>query len=386
MNQAVENKATVAQLVENLNIGGLEQMVLALAKRLNAGRFHCVLFCLGDGGPLAEAACASGIDVEAFHKKPGLDYSLPFKLAKALRKKRVDILQCHNYGPLVYGCFAGRLAKITGTVYTSHGMKTSRKNYQRFLYRLGAIKHIVTVSENARRILVQNSGISSKRVTTIPNGINWEDYAININTLTKKASIGIEGDPRLIGIVARLSPEKDHETLLEAFSIFGKEFSDVELVVVGGGDLLANLKDSARRLEIESRVHFLEYRADVQELMAIFECFVLCSRSEGLSMTLLEAMAAGLPVVATDVGGNREVVQHEETGLLVPAGEPQQLAEGLKRIFADNEKARQMGEKGRIRVQEHFSLGKMIGSYEQIYEDLLREYPSPANRQDPRGY
>lgn len=371
--ETTDTKATIAQLVENFNIGGLERMVLSLSKRLNAGRFRTVIFCLGDGGPLVEEARACGIDVTAFHKKRGLDYKLSFELAKTLRGEQVDILQCHNYGPLVYGSLARRLSGIRGAVYTSHGMKTSREKYQRLLFRLGGIKRVVTVSENARRLLVRASGVSPRRVTTIPNGIDGEAYAKDIDRGIKKADIGIGGSVRLMGIVARLSAEKDHETLLEAFSIFRREFSDVDLVVVGGGELLDQLKSSASRLHIESRVHFLGYRSDVPELLAIFDCFVLSSRSEGLSMTLLEAMAAGLPVVATSVGGNQEVVRHEETGLLVPAAEPQRLADALKRIFSNEESARQMGESGLRRVHEHFSLDKMVESYEQIYDELLRE-------------
>ena len=180
----------------------------------------------------------------------------------------------------------------------------------------------MTVSENARRLVMQKSGIRPERVTTIPNGIDAEEYSKDIDMRKMKDDIEVRSDARLISIVARLSPEKDHEMLLEAFSLFCKQFTDVDLVVVGDGGLFEDLKNTTRRLEVAPRVHFLGYRKDVAQLLATFDCFVLSSRSEGLSMTLLEAMAAGLPVVATDVGGNSEVVQHEETGFLVPTGEP----------------------------------------------------------------
>jgi glycosyltransferase involved in cell wall biosynthesis len=370
MTRETDRNTTVAQFVENMEIGGLEQMVLALSKRLHTGRFRCVLFCLGKGGPLAEMADAFGIDVTAYDKQEGLDYSLSFRLARLLRRERIDILHCHNYGPLVYGSAAARMARIAGAVYTSHGMITSSEKHQRLLFRLGNM-HIVTVSENARRLMLRSSGLSPQRVTVIPNGVDTKAFGKDLDVKKKKASIGLSDSSRSIGIVARLSPEKDHETLFEAFACFSREFHDVHLVVVGGGDLLGDLQNAAGRLGIESRVHFLGYRHDVVELLAIFDCFVLSSRLEGLPMTLLEAMAAGLPVVATDVGGNREVVLHEETGLLVPEGEPGLLADALQRIFADPETARRMGGRGRKRAREHFDLDKMVGRYVRIYDELL---------------
>jgi glycosyltransferase involved in cell wall biosynthesis len=253
-----------------------------------------------------------------------------------------------------------------------HGMKTSRKKYQSWLYRMGGISHIVTVSESARRMVARSSGVSPERVTNIPNGIETEAFQKEIDRKRKRAEIGVDESVRLIGIVARLSPEKDHETLFEAFSQLSGEFGEVHLVVVGGGELQEQLSAAARRLAIESRVHFLGYRSDVAELLAIFDCFVLSSRSEGLSITLLEAMAAGLPIVATDVGGNGEVIQNEETGLLVPPAQPSRLAAALKRMLTDGEAARRMGERGSARVREHFSLDKMVAGYERIYDELLR--------------
>jgi len=373
MNREANRKATVAQFVENLDIGGLESMVLALSKRLHAGRWRSVIFCLGEGGALVERAAGCGIDVTVFRKKEGLDAALPLRLSNALRREKVDVLQCHNYGPLVYGSVAARTAGIKGIVYTVHGRKTSREKKQNWLFRLGRIRHVVAVSENVRRLVLQAGGVPAQRVTTIPNGIDIEAYDRVIDRKAKRTEIGVNDSARLLGIVARLSPEKDHETLFEAFSRLRGEFDDVHLVVVGGGKLLEELERSARRLAIESRVHFLGSRSDVAELLGVFDCFVLSSRSEGLSLTLLEAMAAGLPVVATDVGGNGEVVRHGETGLLVPAADPGRMADALRRIFADEAEARRMGERGLARVREHFSLDKMVAGYERIYDEILGE-------------
>ncbi|MFH1754239.1 MAG: glycosyltransferase, partial [Candidatus Latescibacterota bacterium] len=351
---------TVVQLVENLEVGGLEKMVLALSSNLARERYRTVVFCRGDGGPLREEAAQYGIKVTAFHKKQGFDVRLPVRLAKELRGAKAHILHCHNYGPLVYGSIAARLSPIKGVVYTAHGVRTSREGHQRLFYRLGSVNQIVTVSENARQLLIKSCGIGADKVLTVPNGINTADYMMDIDVGKKKADLGIGRAVSLLGIVARLSPEKDHNTLLQAFSIVCEEFTDVDLVIVGDGELRAILEKKAGELAIDGRVHFLGCRRDIAEILPIFDCFVLSSRSEGLSMTLLEAMAAGLPVVATNVGGNPEVVEDEKTGLIVAHGEPQRLAAAVKRILSNRTRSRAMGDEGRRRVSQLFGIDKMV--------------------------
>jgi sugar transferase (PEP-CTERM/EpsH1 system associated) len=363
----------VAHVVLNLDIGGLERVVINLIRDADTSRFWRTLYCLGDGGDLIDEVHAAGCAVRTFHKREGLAYGLPVKMARRLREDRIDIVHCHDFPALVYGAPAGRMSRVHGVVYTPHGIDSSNRKQLSMFRRFGLIDRLVAVSEDARRVSVATGQFDPERTTTILNGVDVDHFERPIDGAKLRRELGIDDDALVVGMVARLAPVKDHANLLRAFLQVRDAGHNVTLLIVGDGELHADLVARAKEMGIADAVMFLGARDDVDELLQVMDLFVLSSQSEGISITLLEAMAAGLAIVATDVGGNSEVIEEGATGLLVPKEDPKALAATIAALLTDGDRRRAMGEAGRERVRGVFSVAEMTRRYEAVYEEVLNQ-------------
>lgn len=362
-----DTRAGIAQIVVNLDVGGLERVVINLIDRLDRARYRNVLFCLGDGGSLLPEVSAMGVAAYPLNKREGVDYPLFLRLARLFRRERIDIAHCHNSGPLVYGAVAARLTRSSGVVYTAHGRYSSSRLGKLMFRRGGLVDRVVCVSEDARRVAIEKGGVAPSRVVTLINGVDVDRFG---EAKTGEATDLPAGKPA-VGIVARLTPVKDHRNLFRAFAAVLETYPSARLYVVGDGEIRAELEDDVADLGIGGGVTFLGNRHDVPALLRRFDVFVLSSYSEGLSITLLEAMAAGRPIVATDVGGNPEVVEDGKTGLVVPVRDPGALARAIVWMIEHPDRAREMGERGRERVRAEFGVEAMVRGYDRIYGELL---------------
>lgn len=362
----------VAHVVQNLAIGGLERVVLNLASHAHRDRFQPSIVCLGPGGPLVDQARAAGIEVWIVDKKAGFRPSTVIALARRFRREHVRVVHCHNAAPLLYGAVAGRLAGAA-VIYTAHGMKTSGSRQPVTLDRLGLVDAFVTVSDDARRIALESAGGNATRVRTIVNGVDIRAYRrAQADARTRvRRSLGLPDDAFVFGIVARLSAAKDHDNLFRAFAALAAADPRVRLVVVGDGELRTGLEQVVRELHMNERIVMTGSREDIPALVGAFDAFVLSSYTEGLAMTLLEAMAAELPIVATSVGGNAEVVVDGETGLVVPPRDTARLADALRWMSSHTTEARAMGARGRERALARFSIEAMVAAYEDAYDQVL---------------
>jgi glycosyltransferase involved in cell wall biosynthesis len=313
----------------------------------------------------------AGYRVQAMNKKEGLDYFLPLRVATSLRRDRVGIVHCHNFGPLVYGSIGGRLARARGIVYTAHGPEASERKKQAIFQRLRLVDRVITVSEHVRQVAIHQAGLDPRRVHTVINGIDVQKYARDSERQRMRAELGVSEDDALIGIVARLTAEKDHSMLLEAFSRVILVNPKSKLIVVGSGGLKHALMEKAQQMAVATNTVFLGSRADVPELLSALDLFVLSSHTEGLGITLLEAMAAALPVVATNVGGIPEIVLDGKTGLIVAPRDAAAFADAMIRMLSNRDAAKQMGREGRERVTQKFGVGSMVRQYEAIYSTFL---------------
>ncbi|VAX34860.1 hypothetical protein MNBD_UNCLBAC01-1102 [hydrothermal vent metagenome] len=359
----------ILQVVLSLKCGGLEKLVIHLSEKLKERGHYVEIVCLGQKGELGEEAERKGIFVTSLNKNDGVDLKLLWRLKKIIKEKEIDLLHTHNMSPLIYGSLVARWVGIK-MVNTRHG-RASHKTY-RFIWNLTS--RVVAISDDARTELLQHNFIEENKVKVIYNAINLSDFEFIKNIQFKTQvwhDFGLQSDSLLIGIVARLSIEKDHKTLIKAFQRIAESSMDVKLLIIGDGQLKENLKSLVKKLNIENKVKFLGFRKDIPELINILDLFVLSSTMEGVSLTLLEAMAAGKPVIATNVGGNPEVVVDGDTGLLVPSGDPKKMAEAIIKILSDKELAAQMGNAGRKRVEKFFSLEKMVDKYEKIYQEVI---------------
>ena len=371
-NTGARARPTIAHLVQNLSIGGLERVVINLMTGVKNLGYETVLYTLGEGGELVAELAGQGYEVVALNKRPGMDYFLPVRLSRLFKRRGIDIVHAHNFSPLVYGSIGGRLAGVSGVVYTAHGAKTSSRRKQVLFQRLGLVDRMVFVSDDARRAALTNGGLSDRGVETIVNGIDLERYAAGTAAARaqKKDELGIPPGAAVLGIVARLTPAKDHANLLRAFKIIVEDGLDARLLVVGDGELREQLEAETDELGQKKEVLYVGARSDVPELLGVMDVFVLSSYTEGLAMTLLEAMAAGLPIVATSVGGNSEVVVDGETGIIVPPRDSRALAEAVRELLLKPEMAAGMGQKGRGRACAEFGIDAMVRQYEKLYESV----------------
>ncbi len=351
------SKVCVAHVTFGLDVGGLEKLLVEFARHVDRDRFALEFISLGGRGRLAGDVEACGWPVSALEEAQGLRPGLVVKLVRLLRARRFDVVHTHDNRPLVYGGLAARVAGVPRLIHSRHGRSFGTSGREIALVGLVSrlTDRIVCVSEDATQLSARQ-GIAPSKLCTIWNGIDLERFAA--------------GEPNPHGpaaIVARLSPEKDIATLLRAWSLVVREIPSARLVIAGDGPCRHDLESLARELSLTDQVEFKGEVHDVAGLLGDARLFVLSSISEGVSLTLLEAMARGLPVVATRVGGNTEVVVDGETGVLVPPSEPESLAQALLHLFGDADESRRMGLAGRRRVEEHFDVRKMVAAYERLY-------------------
>ena len=357
----------VCQLLQALTLGGIERVVVDLSLGLDRRRFDPVVCCLDRLGELAGVLAEEGVPVVLERRRPGFDWRLFYRLALRLRSLRVDVLHMHNCTALFYGV-AALLGGVRRLVYTEHDRIFPPRKVVAWVHRAfaRATSGLCAVSEDVRRRLERFDGIDPRRVTVVFNGVDGRRFHPGLASAEARRELGIGGGP-VAGLIGRLSPEKDHSLAFQALRVLAQRFPGVVLLVVGDGPLRARLPEEARSAGVADRVRFLGARNDIPRIMAVLDLLVLSSRTEGLPVAPIEAMAAGRPVVVTDVGGCREVVADGETGYVVPPRDAEALAEAMGRILEDPDLRTRFGAAGRERFQRFFSLEAMIHNYQEIY-------------------
>ncbi len=360
-----------------LNVGGLERVVLRLLGRLDRARWEPVVVALDEPGALAPELARLGVPLRVMGRAPGFDAELVVRLAAVVRREGARLVHTHNTAAHLYGSLAARLARAGGgalgprVVHTKHGRDEPSRRRRVLLNRLASAlsDRVVTVSDDAAAVAIEIERVRPAKVVTIWNGVDGGEFRPRA-AASARAALGVPEGGFHVGCVARLAPVKDHRTLLDAFARFRAGRPDAHLTLVGDGPERAALEARAARLELDGAVTFAGERPEVAPLLAAFDVFALSSLSEGISLTLLEAASAGLPIVATRVGGNEEVVLDAETGVLVPAADPAAFAAALAAVAARSDRAT-MGALGRARVERRFSVERMAQAYAKVYAEVL---------------
>jgi glycosyltransferase involved in cell wall biosynthesis len=356
----MSQRLRVVHVTGCLDMGGQEKLLVEFAKHADRDRFELRFVSLSTRGELADDLETQGWPVETLGLAPGLHPGLPLRLAKLLRRRQTDVVHTHNERPLVYAAPAARLAGVKQVIHTKHGRGQGNTRRQNLLLAFAArlTNRFVAVSDDCALQAIEQD-VPARRVQTVQNGIDTNEFAC---TGSDPAGPTV--------IVARLCQEKDHGTLLHAAALVIADAPDFRLAIAGDGPGLAEASALTERLGLTNHVVFLGLVRDVPALLKKARLFVLSSISEGIALTLLEAMASGLPVVATRVGGTPEVVQDGVTGLLVPPRNPSALAAALLRLHRDHPLAIRLGGAGRKLVEERFDVRRMVGRYEQLYLGL----------------
>lgn len=374
----------IAHIVFSFHAGGLENGVVNLINHLPGQQFRHALIALTDCSPAFLARIQrNDLQVHTLHKPPGQTARIYPALYRLLRSLRPDIVHTRNLAALeaqVPAALAGVRARIHG----EHGWDVSdpdglgRKN--RFIRRLYSpfVHRYVALSRDIESYLTGRVGIAARRVQRICNGVDVQRFS----PADGGGRAALAGSPfndaglQVFATVGRLQAIKDQSLLLRAFARVLQQLpaqrARLRLMIVGDGPLRTPLQAEAEALGLAPVVWFAGERADVDAVMRAADVFVLPSRAEGISNTVLEAMASGLPVIASRVGGNPELVVHRACGLLVPAGDEAALAQAMS-VYVENEaQRRQDGARARARVEDGFSLQGMVRAYEQLYLDSLR--------------
>ncbi len=377
-----QDRIKILYVIGTLDLGGAERQLVALAKGLDRSKFFPIVYCLTATGPLLPELTRAGIQVKCFGLRGLTIRRNPILVARrlvdfllSLKKERPDVVHGLLFHAYILGSFAARLARVPIVIASrrSLGLFKERKLHYRLIEKVAnrMTDLIIANSVAVREDVLRQEKVLPSKVRVIYNGIDPFLYEIQTD-VGLRASLGLPNGAKVIGVVGNLIHYKGHRFFLQACPEVKAKFPDVRFLLIGDGPLRGELEVMAGELGIKEEVIFLGSRNDIPALLSIIDLFVLPSLEEGFSNAILEAMAAGKPVVATRVGGIPEAVVHEETGLLVPPKDPKALADAIIRVLSDPELAMRMGKAGRDRVIREFSLDRMVRSLEQVYEELVQ--------------
>lgn len=353
--------ARVVFLLEDLEFGGTQRQALELARRLDRSRFEVELWVLRAGDDLASVARDYDLPVVWLARSGWVGPQSLLSLGARLRAHTPDLLMLLTVIPNIWGRLWGRLARVPVIVGNCRGGAAPWRQHERWLW--PCADHLLCNSALIKDFLVSRYRLPSQRITVAWNGVDTEFFQPNPN--------GHPPGPPVLLSVARLVPDKDHDTLLKAFARLSPRHPEAQLWLVGNGPRRPILEQQVQNLGLSARVKFLPVQQDLRPLYQQADLFVLSSRAEALPNVILEAMAAGLPVVATRVGGVPEAVMPEATGLLVASGDDAGLAAALGRLLDDPEERRALGRQARQRVLDHFSFPAMVSRHEEVWSRLL---------------
>lgn len=370
---------TVGFVLHVMQVAGAEVLVAEIIRRLR-DRIRPFVYCLDAVGPLGERLIGEGVPVEGLGRRPGLDLGLVRRLRRALLRDRPAVLHAHQYTPFFYTALAVPFTGRPRVLFTEHGrhypdvVSPRRRTVNRLLLSRRA-DHLTAVCGFSANSLAKVDGFTRRPVEIVPNGIDVARYAPAADRRAAREGVGLHPDRRHVLTIARFHPVKDHATLIAAFARVARDVPDVDLVLAGDGQERASIEASAASLGLSDRIRLLGVRQDVPDLLRAADLFALTSLSEAASLTLLEAMASGLPVVVTAVGGNPEIVRAEVDGLLVPRGDAEAAAGAMIRLLRDPALASAMGRSAAARVRAEFDLEKTVARYGELYETLATGAP-----------
>jgi len=373
----------ILELYHDCGPGGAERMILDLCGWLRT-QGHRVTVATCREGWLAQNLRENGIETHVVAKRRLVDFRMVSEILRLAHERRVDVIHTHEL-PMMVEIAPAALLKGIALVGTLHGRENiAARRRRRMVCRLASrwCRRVVAVSGAMQRFLVEDVRIPRTKVQTIYNGIDISRYGGPDTPHHLRQVLGIPPESRVIGTVGSLYPVKGQTFLLQAMARVVRQAPDTVCLLVGRGELLPVLQREAADLGLTEQAKFLGFRTDIPELLSLMEIFVLPSLSEGLPLSLLEAQAVGKPAVATHVGGIPEVIEEGRTGYLVPPRRPDLLADRILRLLQDPPAARAMGERGRSRIREIFSLEAMAQGYLSLFESCLNgRLAHPARQQ-----
>ncbi len=370
------SKIRVLHIIDSLSVGGAERLLVALTGRIDQQAFETYVCCLGviDGNVLASDLAGLSAPPYVVNSRRLYNPRLITEIARYITTHNIDVVHTQLTHADIAGRVAARLAKrpVISTLQNEPRDYERQRIDRRWLERYTArylTTRLVGVSQRIRDMFVQEWRIPADRVCTIYNAVPMEDYL----AIPETSALASPDGPMITNI-GRLTEQKAQHIFLSAARMVLDRRPDARFMIVGRGHLEQPLREQAQRLGIADRVTFTGVRRDIPNVLAESDVFVLSSFWEGLPLTAVEAMAAARPVVLTDVGGNRELVESGKNGLIVPPGDVPALATALLSLLDDRERRLAMGRAARARVQHDFNIDTIVDQYESLYRALVRQH------------
>jgi glycosyltransferase involved in cell wall biosynthesis len=363
----------ISYIIGQLMRGGAEKQLYELVRCIDKNKFEPIVVSLSQGGDWTEKIREANVQVIELERKKNNEVARLYKLIKLLKEIKPQIVHTYLFSANSYGRIAAVLNRTPIIIASERSVGEIGKDKKKYMIYIDKLLSyfsdgIICNSEYCSNNLTKKYSFNRKKIFTVHNGINLNNFLkeFNINNENKSRS-------KIIGTIGSLYSHKNHKLFLDMAKIIldSIQNKNIDFLVIGDGPLRNELEIYSERLGIQKSVIFTGNRSDIPRLLKKMDIFVMTSLYEGMSNAIMEAMIVELPVVATDVGGNRELVINGVTGFLCPPDNAQSLAEKINYLLKNGEDARQMGERGRNRIEEDFSVEKMIKEIEGIYYKLL---------------
>lgn len=357
--------------MSQLGIGGLELQVLELIRNINKNKF--TIFCcpLWKKMALLDEFNKAGATIVRIQKSNSYDIRIIPKLIKFIKFNNIDILHTWIFTANSWGRFAGILANVPSIICSERNEEHWKKIIHKSIDYLLSLKteKIIANSKRVENFLINKEKINRKKIDVIYNGVDFDRFSSINKEEIRKTLTRVKKNNVVIGTIANFNPQKDYRNLLKALSYVYQKKKNISLLVIGKGNLEAEIKKHVKKLQLENIVTFLGRVKNVEDVLHTMDIFVLASEREGFANVILEAMASSLPVVATNVGGNSEAIIDNNTGYIVPKKDPKALADKIIKLIDQPDLANTFGNRGHERSRL-FSIKKMVNSYEELYFNL----------------
>jgi len=370
-------KIKILHVVLSMETGGLENGIVNLVNNADSNLFCVDVLCLREKGELADRIMNPDSQVIFDNNRDHSLLTAIKKIYKTCKSGQYHIVHSHGFTTMLASYIAGKLAGVPKIMNGEHGTlyhsSAKQRLMQRFLFSKMEIN--LTVSEDLKREILDKFSLNKDNFRPIINGVDTEKFSIDIEASNHlKNELGLSENVIIIGSVGRLVEVKNYQSLLSAYAQLCNSHPNVHLVLAGDGPERAHLKEQILKHGLCKKVHLLGRRDDIPQIMNLLDIFILPSFSEGLSNTLLEAMSCGTPVVACDVGGNKEIIRQEVTGFLYESNNVNELCSILSDLSNDKDQITRLSKQSREHILTNYSLNSMVTNYESTYKELLNQH------------
>ena len=388
----IDNRPTICHVIHALGVGGAEVLVDQML-RLLSDEFRCVVAVLDEIGEIGERLKQDGFTVEHLHRRPGIDRGCAKRLHEFADREGAEILHAHQYTPFFQSMLSRGLFGRRPVVFTEHGRHfpdvPSRKQMVVNRLMLRSCDRLIGCGVAVRQALIDNEGLPESRVEVIYNGVDLSTFGKPSAGARERirAEFDFASTDFVAVLVARLHELKDHQTALRAVDEARRQIPGLRLLLAGDGDQRAAIEQTIQKRGLAQTVTLAGTRKDVADLLAASDVFLMSSISEGIPLTVIEAMAARRPVVSTSVGGIPELVEHGVTGLLAASGDSASLAASLVQLYRRPDLRERMAIVAARYAAEKFSLNRMLNGYRDVYREVLNRSRlrfSPREQHIPR--